>query len=74
MRKTLVIYYSRRGQNYVNGKIVNLVKGNTERVAEFIRQAAGADLFEIKDPKDLSPGVQGMHDRSAKRNAEPGIS
>lgn len=51
MRKTLVIYYSRRGQNYVNGKIVNLVKGNTERVAEFIRQSAGADLFEIKTQK-----------------------
>ena len=36
MAKTLVIYYSRKGQNYVNGSIVDLPKGNTEIVAEFI--------------------------------------
>ena len=34
MGKTLVIYYSRKGQNYVNGSIKNLPKGNTEIVAE----------------------------------------
>lgn len=36
MSKTLVIYYSRRGQNYVNGSIENLAKGNTEIAAEYI--------------------------------------
>ena len=30
MSKNLVIYYSRKGQNYMNGKIVELEKGNTE--------------------------------------------
>ena len=30
MEKNLIIYYSRKGQNYVNGAIKNLAKGNTE--------------------------------------------
>ena len=47
MGKTLVIYYSRKGQNYVNGSIEDLPKGNTEIVAEFIQKAVGADLFEV---------------------------
>lgn len=47
MTKNLVIYYSRRGQNYVNGSICNLEKGNTEICAEFIRDAVGADIFEV---------------------------
>ena len=33
--KALIIYYSRKGQNYVNGTLQNLEKGNTEYVAEF---------------------------------------
>ena len=33
----LIVYYSRKGQNYWNGSIVDLAKGNTERVAEFER-------------------------------------
>ena len=52
MSKNLVIYYSRKGQNYVNGKIVELEKGNTELIAEYIRDAVGADLFEIETVKE----------------------
>ena len=48
MAKSLVIYYSRKGNNYVNGSIRNLKKGNTEIVAEFIADAVGADLFEVE--------------------------
>lgn len=48
MAKTLIAYYSRKGQNYVNGSIRNLKKGNTEVVAEKIKALIpGADLFEI---------------------------
>ena len=52
--KNLIIYYSRKGQNYWNGSIVDLAKGNTERVAEFIRKAAGGELFEIETVSDYS--------------------
>ena len=51
MAKILIAYYSRKGQNYVNGSIVNLARGNTEIVAEMIQKATGGDLFEIDTVK-----------------------
>ena len=52
MANNLIIYYSRKGQNYVNGAIRELPKGNTELVAEYIRKAVGGDLFEIETVKE----------------------
>ena len=52
MAKILIAYYSRKGQNYVNGAIKNLSKGNTEIVAEFIQKAVGGELFEIETVKN----------------------
>ena len=54
MEKLLVIYYSRRGENYVNGSITKIDKGNTEYVAEFIKEIANADLFQIETVKKYS--------------------
>lgn len=54
MSKNLIIYYSRKGQNYVNGSIQELKKGNTEIVAEFIQKAVGGDLFQIETVKEYS--------------------
>lgn len=44
----LVIYYSRTGENYVNGTIKVLSKGNTEIAAEMIQKLTGADLFKVE--------------------------
>ena len=52
MSKILIAYYSRKGQNYVNGAIKNLSKGNTEVVAEMIQRLTGGELFEIDTVKD----------------------
>lgn len=52
MAKNLIIYYSRKGQNYWNGGIKTIAKGNTEIVAEFIRNAVGGDLFEVETVKE----------------------
>ena len=54
MAKNLVIYYSRKGQNYVNGSIKFLAKGNTEIVAEMIQKSVGGDLFEVETVNDYS--------------------
>lgn len=54
MAKNLIVYYSRKGENYVNGSLKNLKKGNTEYVAEFIQRAVGGDLFEIQTVKPYS--------------------
>ncbi len=48
MANNLIIYFSRTGQNYVNGEVKTLEKGNTEIVAEYIRNAAGGDLFKLE--------------------------
>ncbi|MBQ8094858.1 MAG: NAD(P)H-dependent oxidoreductase [Clostridia bacterium] len=50
----LIVYYSRKGQNYWNGSIVDLAKGNTERAAEIIQKAVGGDLFEIETVREYS--------------------
>lgn len=49
--KNLVIYYSRRGQNYVNGSVKNLDRGNAELITEFIKNAVNADVFEVDTVK-----------------------
>lgn len=51
MSKTLIVYYSRKGENYVNGNIRNLSKGNTEVIAEMIADLTGGDLFEVETVK-----------------------
>lgn len=49
---TLVAYFSHKGQNYSNGEIVDLNKGNTEVAAEMIAELTGGALFEIAAQKD----------------------
>ncbi|MBR2738279.1 MAG: flavodoxin [Lachnospiraceae bacterium] len=54
MAKNLIIYYSRTGENYVNGSVKTLAKGNTETVAEFIQKAVGGDLFRVETVKEYA--------------------
>ena len=51
MTKTLVIYYSRTGENYVDGSVKVLDKGNTAAVAQMIARTVDADLFEVRTVK-----------------------
>jgi len=57
-RKCLIAYFSRPGNNYVGGQIVNLPVGNTEVVAKMIQEMTWGDLFRIEPvheyPKDYS--------------------
>ena len=46
--RKLVAYFSRAGQNYVGGSIVDLPEGNSKVAAEAIAEKVGADLFEIE--------------------------
>lgn len=47
MAKSLVVFYSRKGENHMPGGIQVLEKGNTAYAAEYVAKALGADLFEI---------------------------
>ena len=57
-KKYLIAYFSRKGQNYVSGRIVDLKVGNTEVVAQMIQKKTGGDLFHIETvaayPKDYT--------------------
>ena len=55
MAKTLIAYYSRRGENYVNGSIRTLAKGNTEVVAAKIKALIpDADMHVIDTVHEYS--------------------
>lgn len=55
MARNLILYYSRKGENYFSGAIRSIEKGNTEIVAEFIQKAVGGDLFEVETVRDYAP-------------------
>lgn len=72
----LIAYYSRRGNNYRNGEIVNLKVGNTEVVAGKIRELTGGDTFYIETvrpyPSDYHETTQ-IAKRELNENARPEI-
>ena len=52
MNRITTVYFSRKGQNYWAGGIKELAKGNTERVAEYIQEAVGGDIFKVETVED----------------------
>lgn len=48
MRKSIVIYFSRADENYFGGEMKYIDKGNTEIIAEYIKDLTGADLFKVE--------------------------
>ena len=76
MAKNLIIYYSRKGENYWNGGVRNIPKGNTEIVAEFIQKAVGGDLFEVDTVKPYAADYYVCIEEAKKElhaNARPEI-
>ena len=76
MANVLVVYYSRKGENFMPGGIQILEKGHTERAAEFIAQALNADLFEIDTVKPYAENYRaccGEAAAEAKAGARPEI-
>lgn len=45
---SIVIYFSRSGENYFGGVLKNIEKGNTEVIAEYIHELDDADLFKVE--------------------------
>ena len=50
--KTIIVYYSRRGESLVNGTLKNLKIGNTEMAAVILQKITGADLFRLVPKQD----------------------
>ena len=64
MAKNLIIFYSRKGENYVDGTVRDLARGNTEVCAGYIRKAVGGDLFEIETVKEYSADYHACTDEA----------
>ena len=47
--KSLVVFYSRRGENYAVG---NIKEGNAEHIAKVIKTMTNSDIFEIEPVKE----------------------
>lgn len=52
--KNLIVYFSRRGENYCSGSVKELARGNTEVAAEYIQRAVGGDMFEVRTVKEYA--------------------
>ena len=48
MAKTLIAFFSRADENYFGGAMKYIEKGNTEVIAEYIRDIVGADIFKVE--------------------------
>ena len=47
-KKSIIIYFSRADENYFGGEMKYVDKGNTEVIAEYIKDIVGADIFKVE--------------------------
>ena len=75
--KSLIAYFSRKGNNHVNGSIVNLPVGNTEVAAKMIQKLTGSDMFRIDTVKEYPADYKGTTDvaqQELHQKARPELS
>ena len=69
-KKSIIIYFSRADENYAVG---NIEKGNTEVIAEFIKDITGADIFKVEPAipyaKDYDTCIEEAKERQRTNNA-----
>lgn len=70
----IIVYFSRRDENYVNGQLKTLPTGNTETAAGMIRELTGADSFQIEPVQAYSKSYNACiaeAQADQRRNARP---
>ena len=76
-KKCLIAYYSRKGNNYAGGSIINLPTGNMEVVAKIIHENTGGKLFHIDTlrayPADYNETTE-VAQRENRENARPELT
>lgn len=70
MRKVLIAYFSRAGENYWGGKMKRLDKGNTQLLAEKIQAVTGGDLFRIEPAEPYPDDYRACVERSRRERTE----
>lgn len=71
--KSLIIYFSRADENYFGGEMRYIDKGNTEVVAEYIKDIVGADTIKVEPSipysKEYMECINEAKDRTREHNA-----
>ena len=69
-KKSIIIYFSRADENYSVGFIE---KGNTEVIAEYIKEITNADIFKVEPAipysKDYNTCIKEAEERTSSHNA-----
>ena len=66
MAKTLIAFFSRADENYFGGAMRYVKVGNTEIVAEIMKELTGADTFKIEMKEPYSPVYMTCIDQAKK--------
>ncbi|GKU24257.1 flavodoxin [Clostridium folliculivorans] len=76
-KKSLIAYFTREGNNYVSGNIINLSVGNTEVAAKMLQKITEADLFRIEAvkpyPKDYTECTE-VAKKELQQSARPDLA
>jgi flavodoxin len=75
--KILIAYFSRPGNNYMNGSIVNLPVGNTEIAAKKLQDLTSGSLFKIDPVNEYSEDYHTCTEEAQKElraDARPELS
>lgn len=73
----LIAYFSRKGNNYIGGSVVNLPVGNTEVAATIIQELTGGDMFRIEAAKEYPADyteTTNVAKQELRQNARPELS
>lgn len=76
MAKKLIVFYSRAGENYVNGTLRRLQIGNTQIAAGMIQELTGADCFQIEQAEPYSESYNeciAQAQAHQRQNARPAL-
>ena len=72
-KKSIIIYFSRADENYFGGEMRYIDKGNTEVIAEYIKDIVGADIFKVEPlnpyPADYMECIEEAKVRTREHNA-----
>ena len=72
-KKSLIIYFSRADENYFGGSMKFIDKGNTEVIAEYVKEITNADIFKVEPlnayPSDYMECIEEAKVRTRSHNA-----
>ena len=72
-KKGLIIYFSRKDENYFGGEMRYIDKGNTEVIAEYIRDYTASEMFKVEPLNPYSSNymtcIEEAKERTRKHDA-----